>query len=63
MNLLGKKKSVKISRVGVYLKPTLVEVAHAAVKDKDNAYYANKFNVISKRRVRNVLTLLLLEKY
>lgn len=46
----GKKKSVKISRAGVYLKPTLVEVAHAAVKDKDNAYYANKFNVISKRR-------------
>ena len=46
----GKKKSVKISRAGVYLKPTLVEVAHAAVKDKDNTYYANKFNVISKRR-------------
>lgn len=46
----GKKKSVKISRAGVYLKPTLVEVAHCAVKDKDNAYYANKFNVISKRR-------------
>ena len=46
----GKKKSVKISRAGVYLKPALVEVAHAAVKDKDNAYYANKFNVISKRR-------------
>ena len=46
----GKKKSVKISRAGVYLKPALVEVAHAAVKDKDNSYYANKFNVISKRR-------------
>ena len=46
----GKKKSVKISRAGVYLKPVLVEVAHAAVKDKDNPYYANKFNVLSKRR-------------
>ena len=46
----GKKKSVKISRAGVYLKPTLVEVAHCAVKDKDNPYYANKFNVLSKRR-------------
>ena len=46
----GKKKSVKISRAGVYLKPALVEVAHAAVKDKDNPYYANKFNVLSKRR-------------
>ena len=46
----GKKKSVKISRAGVYLKPALVEVAHAAVKDKYNPYYANKFNVLSKRR-------------
>lgn len=46
----GKKKSVKISRAGVYLKPCLVEVAHCAVKDKNNTYYANKFNKISKRR-------------
>ena len=45
-----KKKSVKISRAGVYLKPCLVQVAHAAVKDKDYDYYANKFNKISKRR-------------
>ena len=46
----GKKKSVRISRAGVYLKPCLVEVAHAAVKDKKNPYYAIKFNKISKRR-------------
>ena len=46
----GKKKSVKISRAGVYLKPCLVEVAHCAVKDKTNSYYADKFNKISKRR-------------
>lgn len=46
----GKKKSVKISRAGVYLKPCLVEVAHCAVKDKTNTYYVNKFNKISKRR-------------
>ena len=46
----GKKKSVRISRAGVYLKPCLVEVAHAAVKDKSHPYYANKFNKISKRR-------------
>ena len=46
----GKKKSVKISRAGIYLKPCLVQVAHAAVKDKDYDYYANKFNKISKRR-------------
>lgn len=46
----GKKKSVRISRARVYLKPYLVEVAHAAVKDKNHPYYANKFNKISKRR-------------
>ncbi len=46
----GKKKSVKISRAGVYLKPYLVEVAHNAVKDKTNTYYAKKFEKISKRR-------------
>ena len=46
----GKKKSVKISRAGVYLKPCLVEVAHCAVKDKENPYYAKKFEKISKRR-------------
>ena len=46
----GKKKSVKISRAGVYLKPCLIEVAHCAVKDKSNTYYADKFNKISKRR-------------
>lgn len=44
------KKSVKISRADVYLKPCLVQVAHAAVKDRDCDYYANKFNQISKRR-------------
>ncbi len=46
----GKKKSVKISRAGVYLKPYLVEIAHNAVKDKSNSYYAKKFEKISKRR-------------
>lgn len=28
----GKKKSVRITRAGVYLKPALGQVAHAAVK-------------------------------
>lgn len=46
----GKKKSVKISRAGVYLKPCLVQVAHAAVKDKNCSYYADKYNKLSKRR-------------
>ena len=46
----GKKKSVKISRAGVYLKPCLVEVAHSAIKYKYNPYYAKKFEKISKKR-------------
>ena len=46
----GKKKSVRISRAGVYLKPALVEVAHAAVKDKSHPYYALKYKRIAKRR-------------
>lgn len=46
----GKKKSVRISRAGVYLKPALVQAAHAAVKDKANPYYALKYERIAKRR-------------
>jgi len=46
----GKKKSVRISRAGVYLKPALVQVAHAAVKSNDFPYYRNKYERISKRR-------------
>lgn len=46
----GKKKSVGISRAGVYLKPALVQVAHAAVKDKASPYYALKYERIAKRR-------------
>ena len=49
-NQPGKKKSVRISRAGVYLKPALVQVAHAAVKDKTNPYYALKYERIAKRR-------------
>ena len=46
----GKKKSVRISRAGVYLKPALVEVAHAAVKSTTSPYYKVKYEQISKRR-------------
>lgn len=46
----GKKKSVRITRAGVYLKPALVQVAHAAVKDKEQPYYAIKYERIAKRR-------------
>ena len=58
----GKKKSVKISRAGVYLKPCLVEIAHNAVKDKTNTYYANKFNKISKRRGKKRTTIAIARK-
>jgi transposase len=46
----GKKKSVKITRAGVYLKPMLVQVAHAAVKSTKSPYYRIKYEQISKRR-------------
>ena len=46
----GKKKSVRITRAGVYLKPALVQVAHAAVKATDNSYYRLKYEQILKRR-------------
>lgn len=59
----GKKKSVKISKAGVYLKPCLVQVAHAAVKDKNCDYYADRFNKITKRRGKKQLSLRLREKY
>ncbi len=46
----GKKKSVRISRAGVYLKPALVQVAHAAVKSNTSPYYRLKYERICKRR-------------
>ena len=46
----GKKKSVRISRAGVYLKPALVEIAHSAVKSTKSHYYKNKYEKLVKRR-------------
>ncbi len=46
----GKKKSVRITRAGVYLKPALVQVAHASVTSNKSPYYKNKYNRICKRR-------------
>ena len=46
----GKKKSVRITRAGVYLKPALVQVAHAAVKSDKSPYYEQKYERIMKRR-------------
>lgn len=46
----GKKKSVRITRAGVYLKLALVQVAHAAVKSNKSPYYQIKYERIYKRR-------------
>lgn len=46
----GKKKSVRISRAGVYLKPLLVQVANAAIKDKSCPYFKHRYESIKKRR-------------
>ena len=46
----GKKKSVRITRAGVYLKPALVQVAHAAVKSNKSPYYKQKYERITKHR-------------
>jgi len=46
----GKKKSVRITRAGVYLKPALVQAAHAAVKSKTSPYFRHKYEQIAKRR-------------
>lgn len=46
----GKKKSVRITRAGVYLKPALVQVAHASVMSNLSPYYKTKYERIYKRR-------------
>ena len=47
----GKKKSVRITRAGVYLKPALVEAAHAAVNATEKSpYFRIKYEKIMKRR-------------
>ena len=46
----GKKKSVRITRADVYLKPALVQCAHAAVKSNKSPYYKKKYESLVKRR-------------
>lgn len=46
----NKKKSTRVSRAGVYLKPLMVQCALAAIKDKENPYFRNKYDRIKKRR-------------
>jgi len=46
----GKKKSVRISRAGVYLKPLLVQCALATLRDKKFPHYRKRYEQIKRRR-------------
>lgn len=46
----GKKKSVRISRAGVYIKPILVQCALAAIKDKKSPCFRFRYENIKRRR-------------
>ena len=46
----GKKKSVRISKAGDYLKPMMVQCALAAIKSKKQTYFAIKYDRVKKRR-------------
>ena len=45
----NKKKSVRISKAGQYLKPLMVQCALGAIKDKES-YFGIKYTRIKKRR-------------
>lgn len=46
----GKKKSVRISKAGCYIKPLLVQCANAVVKSDKHPEFRNKYLRIRKRR-------------
>jgi len=46
----GKKKTTRISRAGVYIKPILVQCANAAIKSNKHPEIRNRYNSIKKRR-------------
>lgn len=46
----GKKKSVRISRAGIYIKPLLVQCANAVLKDKDFPHFRYRYDAIKRRR-------------
>ena len=46
----GKKKSVRVSRAGAYIKPLLVQCANAAIKSKECPYFRLRFEQIKRRR-------------
>jgi len=46
----GKKKTTRISRAGVYIKPLLVQCALCAIRSKKHPEIANRYNAIKRRR-------------
>lgn len=46
----GKKKSVRISKAGCYIKPLLVQCGLAALKSKDNPEISNRYKNLKMRR-------------
>ena len=46
----GKKKTTRISRAGVYIKPLLVQCANAAIKSNKHPEIRSRYNSIKKRR-------------
>jgi len=46
----GKKKTTRISRAGVYIKPILVQCALAAIKSNKHPEVRNRYQAIKKRR-------------
>ena len=50
MKVLVRKKSVRISRAGVYLKPLLIQCANACIKSKSCPYFKYRYESIKKRR-------------
>jgi len=49
-NSAGKKKTTRISRAGVYIKPLLVQCALAATKSNKHPEVRTRYNAIKKRR-------------
>ena len=46
----GKKKTTRVSRAGVYIKPMLVQCALAATKSNNHPEVRNRYHAIKKRR-------------
>jgi len=46
----GKKKSTKISRAGVYLKPILVQCALAAIRNQNFPFFRQRYEILKYRR-------------